>query len=74
MCLAVPAKILDIRGDTATVDVSGNTVQASILLTPGVDKGDYVLIHAGYALDRINASEAIETLQLLEVAHAAPAE
>lgn len=66
MCLAVPAKIIEINGDMATIEVGGNTRQISIVLTPGVKLGDYVLLHAGFALEYIDPEEAKATLRLLE--------
>lgn len=74
MCLAIPAEVIEIKGDMATVEVAGNTRQVSIVLTPRVKIGDYVLMHAGYALERIDATEAEETLMLLEEFYEATAE
>jgi len=68
MCLAVPAEVIKIEGQLATIDVGGNSRLVNIVLTPGVKVGDFVLIHAGYALERIDAAEARETLKLLEEA------
>ncbi len=66
MCLAVPAKVLEVMGEEARVEVSGNVTRISIILTPGLRRGDYVLLHAGYALEKIDVKEAEETLKLLE--------
>ena len=74
MCLAIPAEVIEIIGDMATVEVAGNTRQVSIVLTPRVKIGDFVLMHAGYALERIDAAEAEETLKLLEEFYEATAE
>ena len=68
MCVAVPAKILDIDGTRATVAVAGAKLQAQLELVPEAVVGDYVLVHAGFALQVMNAEEAEETLALLEEA------
>lgn len=74
MCVAVPAEIIKIYGEEAAAGLGGNTRRVSIALTPGVKVGDFVLIHAGYALERIDPAEAREVLMLLEEAHEAVAE
>ena len=66
MCLAIPAKVLSIDGAMATVEVGGITKTASLHLLDNVDPGDYVIIHAGFALSRLKEDEAQETLRLLE--------
>ena len=74
MCLAVPAKILQRNstannagcGETmmATVSIEGVTRQVSLMLLPEAQEGDYVLIHAGFAMQRIDEEEARQTLEL----------
>ena len=66
MCLAVPAKIVEIENQLVTVEVGGLTRQASIALLPDAELGDYVLIHAGFAISKIDEQEALETLSLFE--------
>lgn len=70
MCLAVPAKVIAIKGELATVEVGGNTRKINIMLIPEVNVGDFVLIHAGYAMERLDKREAQETLKLLEAVYA----
>ena len=65
MCLAVPALIKTIDGDEAEVDLGGVSRRASLMLTPEAEVGDYVLLHAGYAINIVDQSEAEETLSLL---------
>jgi hydrogenase expression/formation protein HypC len=65
MCLAIPALIKSIDGQQAEVDIAGVTRQASLQLTPEAKVGDYVLLHTGYAISVIDATEAEETLKLL---------
>lgn len=67
MCLGVPAQILKmLDNQTARVDVDGNQVDISIQLVPDVKIGDYVLVHAGFAMDIIDADIADETMKLLK--------
>ena len=65
MCLAVPALVKEIYGMQAEVDISGISRRISIYLTPEVNTGDYVLLHAGFAIKVIDWNEAEETLDLL---------
>lgn len=64
MCLAVPGRITDIDGTTAQVDFGGITRDASLVLVPDAAAGDYVLVHAGFAIEVLNEDEAAETLEL----------
>jgi hydrogenase expression/formation protein HypC len=71
MCLAVPALIKEIDGSLADADLGGIETRVSILLTPDAKVGDYVIIHAGYAISVMNSGDAEETLALLrEIADA----
>lgn len=66
MCLAVPARVVAIHDDDrAAVTLDGVTASCSLALVEGVDVGDYVIIHAGYALSRLDTEEAERTLALL---------
>jgi hydrogenase expression/formation protein HypC len=66
MCLAIPAKVKSIKGDMAIVDVSGVQREASVMMTPKVKVGDYIIMHAGFAIQILDTEEAEETLRLLE--------
>jgi hydrogenase expression/formation protein HypC len=66
MCLAVPVKVISIQGDEAEVEIGGVGRSVSIVLTPEVKVGDYVLLHAGYAITVVDEVEAQETLKLFE--------
>ncbi len=68
MCVAVPAKVIEIEGTRAMVVVSGAKLHAQLELVPEAEVGDYVLVHAGFALQVMNAEEAEETLALLQEA------
>ena len=71
MCLAIPAKVMTIKGSIANVDMMGNERVVSIDLVPEVKLGEYVLVHAGFAIGIIDDESAKETEELLlEVAEA----
>ena len=74
MCLAIPAKVVTLlEGDLATVDVGGVRKDVSVALLDEVAVGDYVILHVGYALSRLDTEEAERTLALLaELDAAAP--
>ncbi|MDH5174651.1 MAG: HypC/HybG/HupF family hydrogenase formation chaperone [Elusimicrobiota bacterium] len=65
MCLAIPAKILKIENNLAQVDMAGVKRQADVRMIDNIKVGEYVLIHAGFAIERIGEKEAEETLKLL---------
>ncbi len=64
MCLAVPGKIASIKDNNAEVDFSGIKRAVSLDLVPGAKKNDYVLVHAGFAIQLLEPAEAAETLKL----------
>lgn len=66
MCLGIPGKIVGINGMSATVDVAGTRKDASLMLLDGVQVGDYVIVHAGFAIQRVNEAAAAETLRLVD--------
>ncbi len=62
MCLAIPVRIKSINGIEAEVEIGGITRKTSLMLTPEARVGDYVLLHAGYAINILDQAEAEETL------------
>jgi hydrogenase expression/formation protein HypC len=76
MCLAIPARVIQINEQSlGLVELGGVVREASFMLLPDVQMGDYVLLHAGYALQKVDEAEAEETLRLLsELADAGKAE
>lgn len=68
MCLSIPAEVLEIHGQRAKVSVGGAMYTAGLHLVENVRVGDYVLLHSGYAIQKIDAAEAAETLELLREA------
>ena len=70
MCLAIPSKIIYLDNDMATIDVDGVQRQASLLLLEDAAVGDYVIVHAGFAIHKIDDATALETIQFLKEAAA----
>jgi len=66
MCLAIPMKVVEIDGPVAQVEEGGVRREARVDLIDGVKLGDYVIVHAGVAIDRLDPEEARETLKLFE--------
>ena len=82
MCLAVPGKIAEVTeadddsvvGRLAIVDMQGSRIEASLAMTPDAKVGDWVLVHAGFALTVLDETEAKETWELLQLALGGEAE
>jgi hydrogenase expression/formation protein HypC len=71
MCLAIPAEVVALKeGDSATVSFGGVRKNISLALVEDVAVGDYVLVHVGYALQRLSPEEAEYTLKLMAEAGA----
>lgn len=68
MCLSVPAEILEITGNRAKVSVGGAMYEAGLHLVEDIHVGDYILLHSGYAIQKIDPEEARITLELLQEA------
>ncbi|MDO8535999.1 MAG: HypC/HybG/HupF family hydrogenase formation chaperone [Candidatus Omnitrophota bacterium] len=66
MCLAVPMKIVEIKGDEGFVESSGLKRRANFSLLKSPKVGEYVLLHAGFAIERVNEKEARKTLKILK--------
>ena len=66
MCLAIPSKVIEINDMLATVDVQGARREASLMLMPEeVSVGDYVLVHAGFAIQKVDEEAALDALNLI---------
>lgn len=65
MCLAIPARIVELKGDNAVVDAIGNRYKAKTTLLPKAKLGDLVLVHAGFAISLVDEDEAKKTWQLI---------
>ncbi len=66
MCLSVPAKVKEIDGQMAKVSVGGAIYEASLQMIEDVNVGDYVLLHTGFAIQKMDEEEALESLKLFE--------
>ncbi len=64
MCLAIPMEVKEIQLDTAICEIDGVRREASLMMIDDVNVGDFVLIHAGFAIEKLDAEEAEKTLQL----------
>ncbi|MBI4765780.1 MAG: HypC/HybG/HupF family hydrogenase formation chaperone [Deltaproteobacteria bacterium] len=65
MCLAIPSKIVEIKDGLATIDADGVIRKVSLLLLEEAEVGDYVIVHAGFALHKIDEAAALESLDIL---------
>ena len=74
MCLAVPVKIVEVNGDKGMAELSGTRREVGLQLLDDVKKGDYVLLHAGFAIQKLDREEAKKTLDLWEEMIAAGSE
>lgn len=66
MCLSIPAKVEKIEGEMATVSVGGATYKASLQMLDDVKEGDYILMHTGFAIQKIDEDEAAESLKAFQ--------
>jgi hydrogenase expression/formation protein HypC len=66
MCLSIPARILSIDGSMAEVTAGGAIFKAGLHMIEDAKVGDYILLHAGFAIHKINEKEAAETMKLFE--------
>ena len=69
MCLGVPMQVISISGSDAVAEIDGVQRAASLMLLDGeIRVGDYVIVHAGFAISRLDEAEALETLRLMREA------
>jgi hydrogenase expression/formation protein HypC len=66
MCLSTPAKVVDIQDEIASVSVGGTIFKAGLQLVENVSVGDWVLLHTGFAIRKLDEPEALETLKILK--------
>ncbi len=64
MCLAVPMKLIKREGDMGVVELGGVTREISLMMMPDAQVGEYVIVHAGFAIQRLDEEEAKLTLEL----------
>jgi hydrogenase expression/formation protein HypC len=65
MCLAIPMKVLELEDQRGVVEMGGARRNIMLTMTPEAQVGDYVIVHAGYALEVLNEAEALRTLDLI---------
>ena len=65
MCLAIPMKVISIDGDECFVEAGGLKRKANLALIKDVKRGDYILLHAGFAIEKLRPEEARKTLKIL---------
>ncbi|OUN86751.1 MULTISPECIES: HypC/HybG/HupF family hydrogenase formation chaperone [Enorma] len=65
MCLAIPGQIVEMQPDGATIDTLGVRKRISLALTPSAQVGDWVLVHAGFAIEVVDADEAAQTIEIV---------
>jgi hydrogenase expression/formation protein HypC len=68
VCLAIPSKVVKISDNMGTVDADGVKRVVSLLLLDNVKVGEYVIVHAGFAINKIDESEAAETIKTIREA------
>jgi hydrogenase expression/formation protein HypC len=66
MCLSIPARIVSINGKMAEVSAGGSIFKAGLHMIENAKPGDYILLHAGFAIQKISEKEAAETLRIIE--------
>ncbi len=64
MCLAVPMKLVEINGQSGVVEMWSTRSEIMLIFTPEAKPGDYLIVHAGYALEVLNTAEAERTLKM----------
>ncbi|HOJ31388.1 MAG TPA: HypC/HybG/HupF family hydrogenase formation chaperone [bacterium] len=66
MCLAVPMKVISVKGKKAFADLGGVKREIDISLVKNIKVGDYIIVHAGFAIQKLNKKEALNTLELFK--------
>ena len=66
MCVALPCKLIAIEGNRGLAEIGGSQVKTRLDMLPDAQLGDYVLVHAGFAIERVDEEEAHRTLEMLD--------
>lgn len=66
MCLAVPMQLLEIKGDVGVVELGGVQREISLMIVPEAKVGDYLIVHAGTAIQILDEEDAIETIKIFK--------
>ncbi|UCF79079.1 MAG: HypC/HybG/HupF family hydrogenase formation chaperone [Candidatus Eiseniibacteriota bacterium] len=65
MCLAIPVRVMEVSGDTATVEIEGVRREVNVMLVPDIKVGEYAVVHAGFAIGKLDEQEALESLRTI---------
>jgi len=66
MCIGLPCRVVELSGDEAVVELGGTRKTVFLDLVDGIEAGDYVIVHAGYAISKVDEEEARKTLELVK--------
>jgi len=66
MCVALPCRLIEIEGNRGVAEIGGSRVKTRLDMLPDVQLGDYVLVHAGFAIQKVDEEEAHRTLEMLD--------
>jgi hydrogenase expression/formation protein HypC len=66
MCLAIPMKVVSLEKEFATVEVTGVKRKVNIQMLPDIKPGDYIIVHAGFAIQKVDEKQAKETLKMFK--------
>ncbi len=66
MCVALPCKLIEIEGNRGIAEIGGSQVNTRLDMLPDAQLGDYVLVHAGFAIEKVDEEEARRTLEMLD--------
>jgi len=66
MCVAIPSKLVDIQGQNGMIEIGGIHQHINLMLVDNIQVGDYVIVHAGFAIHKLDETEALETLSLMQ--------
>jgi len=66
MCLAVPGKVVEVEGDKAVIDFGGARRKVNISMLEDVKLGEYLIVHVGYAIQKLSEEEALESIKVWE--------
>ncbi len=70
MCLSVPAKVIALKDEVATVEIGTSTTDVGTQLLENIQPGDYVLVHAGFAIQKLSEKDALIQLELIKTMRA----
>ncbi|MGE5341049.1 MAG: HypC/HybG/HupF family hydrogenase formation chaperone [Candidatus Omnitrophota bacterium] len=66
MCIAIPMKVVDIKGETGTVEIQGVRRDVGLQLVENINVNDWVIVHTGFAISKLEEEDALETIKLMK--------